>query len=92
MDASKFWMRQVLLFGFPFLDSMKTYGTLPKNYDSLELIRNIFAIIFSYFYYVHILYVYAYIHVYISCLIVHVLLSKSFKIFGFFFIRNSFYS
>ena len=56
----------MLLFGFPFLDSMKTYGTLPKNYNSLELIRNIFAIIFSYFYYVHILYIYAYFHVYIS--------------------------
>ena len=47
---------------------------------------------FSYFYYVHILYVYAYFHVYISCLIVHVLLSKIFEIFGSFFIRNSFYS
>ena len=42
MGASKFWMRQVLLFGFPFLDSMKTYGTLPKSYDSLEFIRNIY--------------------------------------------------
>ena len=43
MGASKFWMRQVLLFGFPFLDSMKTYGTLPKTYDSLELIGKIFT-------------------------------------------------
>ena len=55
MGASKFWMRQVLLFGFPFLDSMKTYGTLPKTYDSLELIGNIFTttifilLLFSYY-------------------------------------------
>ena len=42
MDASKFWMRQVLLFGLPFLDSTKTYGTLPKTYDLLKLIGNIY--------------------------------------------------
>ena len=79
MGASKFWMRQVLLFGFPFLDSIKTYGTLPKSYVSLELIGNIFTTTIFILYYVHILYVYAYFHVYISCLIVHVLLSKFFK-------------
>ena len=44
MGGSKFWMRQVLLFGFSFLDLMKTYGTLPKTYVSFDLIRNIFTI------------------------------------------------
>ena len=39
----KLWMRQVPLFRFPFLDSMKAYRTLPKTYNSLELIINIFA-------------------------------------------------
>ena len=83
------WMRQVLLFEFPFLDLMKIYGILPKTYDSLELkISNFHTLILFIF-----LYVYVYFHVYFLCLTVHVLHSKEFffEIFGIFFIRNSFY-
>ena len=93
MGASNFGCDECFSLLFTLLDSMETWNLRRKKNTMIHWnFLGIFTLLtLSYFYSAHI-FVCMYIFMSIfSCLIVHVLLSKIFEIFGIFFIRNSFY-